>query len=121
MNRAHRSDTPAHASEAEPRFAFGANWTRFLATVDERRIVAATASLERMPGMGRLCGQRFLDAGCGSGLFSLAAARLGAHVVSLDVDPQCVACALELKRRFAPAHSNWVVRQGSVLDAELLA
>jgi 2-polyprenyl-6-hydroxyphenyl methylase/3-demethylubiquinone-9 3-methyltransferase len=102
-------------------FPFGENWKRFLATVDEPRISAASASMERMLGPHGLAGRRFLDAGCGSGLFSLAANRLGALVVSFDVDPQCVACTQELKQRFAPDPAGWQVHCGSVLDPAFLA
>ena len=98
------------------RFAFGANWQRFLATVDERRIVAAAASLRAMLRTPDLLGKSFLDIGCGSGLFSLAARRLGARVHSLDFDPQSVACTEELRRRYYPDDRDWRVAQGSVLD-----
>lgn len=74
-----------------------------------------------MLGRQRLDGVRFLDAGCGSGLFSLSACRLGAHVVSFDVDPQSVACTEELRRRFAPEADRWEVRHGSALDEAFLA
>lgn len=58
----------------------------------------------------------FLDIGSGSGLFSLAARRLGAVVRSFDYDPQSVACTIELKRRFFRDDDNWQVEQGSALD-----
>ncbi|MGH3388119.1 MAG: class I SAM-dependent methyltransferase, partial [Actinomadura sp.] len=57
----------------------------------------------------------FLDVGCGSGLFSLAAHRLGARVRSFDVDPDCVAAAAGLRDRFA-AGADWTVERGSILD-----
>jgi len=40
---------------------------------------------------------RFLDLGCGSGILSIAAARLwpGAAGVAVDVDPEATACSLE--------------------------
>ena len=102
------------------RFGFGANWRRFLSSVDEERIVRAQASLSSSLGAPSLAGRRFLDAGCGSGLFSLAAARLGASVVSFDYDPASVACAEELRRRFAGSGTSWTIREGSVLDATFL-
>jgi hypothetical protein len=69
-----------HAAEltAGERFGFGANWRRFLSLVDEERIARAQASLASSLQVPSLAGRRFLDAGCGSGLFSLAATRLGA-------------------------------------------
>jgi SAM-dependent methyltransferase len=66
-----------------------------------------------------LVGKRFLDLGCGSGLSSLAAYRLGAEIVSVDYDPQCVACAEILRSRFA-SHERWTIRQGSVLDETMM-
>ncbi len=103
------------------RFAFGRNWRRFLATVSEARIAEAERSLAEMLDVTDLSGKRFLDIGCGSGLFGLAARRLGAHVHGFDIDPESVACARVLKNRFAADDADWVIEQGSVLDAEWLA
>ena len=101
--------------QAGNRFRFGANWSRFLALIDEARIVDAETSLKEMLGVADLQGRRFLDIGCGSGLFSLAARRLGAQVHSFDFDPQSAACARELRRRYFPEDSAWHVEEGSVL------
>ena len=103
------------------RFEFGRNWGRFLATVDETRIAEAERSLREMLGVDGLAGKRFLDAGCGSGLSSLAARRLGASVHAFDYDPGSVACARALKQRFAPGDGAWSIGEGSVLDAGYLA
>ena len=103
------------------RFEFGANWQRFLETVDESRIEVAVRSLKQMLGVESLAGQRFLDVGSGSGLFSLAAHRLGASVHSFDYDAQSVACTREMKRRFAPEADDWTIEEGSALDAGYLA
>jgi len=102
------------------RFRFGANWTRFLALVDETRISDAVASLRDMLGVDDLQGRRFLDIGSGSGLFSLAARRLGAAVHSFDFDPRSVACAQELKRRYFPDDDGWRIEEGSVLDRQYM-
>ena len=103
------------------RFQFGANWARFLAVLDEDRILAAERSLQEMLGLTSLAGYRFLDVGSGSGLFSLAAHRLGAAVHSFDYDPESVACTRELKRRYFPDSQTWAVEEGSALDTEYLA
>lgn len=103
------------------RFEFGRNWASFLTTLDDGRIAEAVKSLQEMLQVERLDGLRFLDAGSGSGLFSLAARRLGADVVSFDYDPQSVACATELRTRYFPGDSQWRVERGSVLDARYLA
>ena len=103
------------------RFAFGANWTRFLGVLNEERIARAEESLKEMLGSERLDGLRFLDAGSGSGLFSLAARRLGAIVHSFDFDPKSVACTQELRRCFFPDDAKWSVERASVLDGDYLA
>lgn len=112
----------SHAEELEAgeRFAFGENWRRLAAAVGPERIEHATASLTAVLGDEGLRGRRFLDAGCGSGLFSLCASRLGARVVSFDFDPACVACASELRDRFHRDAPDWRIERGSVLDASYL-
>ena len=81
----------------------------------------AGESLKRMLEVKDLQGKSFLDIGSGSGLFSLAARRLGARVHSFDYDPQSVTCTAELKRRYFPDDPDWVVEEGSVLDADYLS
>jgi SAM-dependent methyltransferase len=112
-----------HAEELKrgERFEFGQNWANFLKVVDDERIAEAKLSLQRMLGVDRLDGKRFLDVGSGSGLFSLAARMLGARVHSFDFDPKSVACAHELRRRYFPDDIQWHIQEGSVLDREFLA
>ena len=112
-------DSSAEVSTGD-RFAFGANWRRFIDLVDESRIRAAVDSLTASLRADDLRGRDFLDIGCGSGLFSLAAHRLGARVRSFDFDPESVAATAELRRRFAP-DSDWLIEVGSVLDDGFLA
>jgi 2-polyprenyl-3-methyl-5-hydroxy-6-metoxy-1,4-benzoquinol methylase len=103
------------------RFEFGENWRRFIDVLDDERIAEAEGSLREMLGRDDLAGLTFLDIGSGSGLFSLAAARLGARRVhSLDNDPTSVGCTLELRSRYAPAQADWTVSQASALDADYL-
>lgn len=109
----------AEVDEGE-RFAFGANWQKFLATLTEGQIRRAEESLRDMLQLTDLAGLTFLDIGSGSGLFSLAACNLGAEVRSLDYDPQSVACTRELQRRYHPGNVRWTVEAGSILDAQYL-
>jgi 2-polyprenyl-3-methyl-5-hydroxy-6-metoxy-1,4-benzoquinol methylase len=111
-----------HADEvaSAERFEFGANWARFLRKLDDDRIAAAEGSLREMLGVDTLAGKRFLDIGCGSGLFSLAARRLGAEVFSFDYDPASVGCARYLRERFFPGDGQWTIEEGSALDPDYL-
>ncbi len=102
------------------RFEFGKNWKQFLATMNEARLAEAEKSLSKMLGVGDLTGKKFLDIGSGSGLFSLAARRLGAEVYSFDYDPNSVACTAELKQRYFPDDLRWTVEEGSALDRDYL-
>jgi 2-polyprenyl-6-hydroxyphenyl methylase/3-demethylubiquinone-9 3-methyltransferase len=113
--------TDAQAVERGARSEVGKSKARFLASIDDDRIDEACKSLRRMLGVESLARRKFLDAGSGGGLFSLAAMKLSAErVVSFDADPEGVACARELKRRFFPAADNWTIEQGSVLDESYL-
>jgi 2-polyprenyl-6-hydroxyphenyl methylase/3-demethylubiquinone-9 3-methyltransferase len=114
---------------AGERFAFGENWAEFLRGLNPERIAGAEQSLRDFLEVAHLEGSSFADVGCGSGLFSLAARRLGARVHSFDFDPASVGCARELKRRYfpdgpaqgAPRAPAWTIEQGSVLDTGYLA
>ena len=114
---------PSHAREIghAQRFQFGRNWARFLRLLNEQRIHNAQASLSTILEMENLNGKSFLDVGSGSGLSSLAAARLGAAKIhSFDFDPLSVACARELKRRYFPEFADWTIEEGNVMDSSYL-
>jgi len=100
------------------RFEFGKNWSRFLAVLDETRIARAEDSLKSMLEIDNLEGKRFLDIGSGSGLFSLAARRLGARVHSFDFDPHSVASTAKLRSLYFPEDDDWQVEEGSALDPD---
>jgi 2-polyprenyl-6-hydroxyphenyl methylase/3-demethylubiquinone-9 3-methyltransferase len=108
---------------SETRYGFGANWASFVANaMNERRVANAVESMKRLLGTGTLEGRTFLDIGCGSGLFSLAACLLGAdRVVSFDYDPDSVSTALSLRERHQVPEARWTVLRGSVLDERFLA
>ncbi len=98
------------------RFEFGRNWSNFLSVLDDERIRAAEDSVRRLLGGQALEGKTFIDVGSGSGLFSLAARRLGMNVLSFDYDPSSVACTREVRRRYAAEDPRWQVLEGSILD-----
>lgn len=112
-----------HADEVArgERFAFGENWQRFVGVLDDERIAEAELSLREMLSLPSLEGRRFLDIGSGSGLFSLAARRLGAERVhSFDFDPASVESTRELRQRYFPDDRDWTVARGDILDAEFV-
>lgn len=112
----------SHAAEVArgDRFEFGKNWARYLTVLDDERIAQAVGSLRSMLRTESLEGKSFLDIGSGSGLFSLAARRLGARVHSFDYDPNSVECTKSLRSRFFDGDASWTVEQGSVLDADFV-
>ncbi len=97
----------------EIRYDFGDNWSRFLTTLGEAQIAAATAELQKL--VGELHGKSFLDIGSGSGLHSLAALRLGAaRVVAFDYDPRSVEATTKTLSAHAPG-AGWTAGQGDIL------
>jgi 2-polyprenyl-6-hydroxyphenyl methylase/3-demethylubiquinone-9 3-methyltransferase len=105
---------------AGQRFEFGKNWSRYQNAITDERIRIAEESLQHMLGVSDLNGRTFIDIGSGSGLFSLAARRLGAKVFSFDYDPHSVATTRSTRQRFSVDDANWHVEHGSVLDPEYL-
>ncbi len=97
-------------------FSFGKNWQKFLKSIDADRIKNAESSLVGFLDLKDLQGKTFLDIGCGSGIFSYAAFRLGAgRIVSFDVDGSSVECCKFLHKK-ADNPENWEVLEGSILD-----
>jgi SAM-dependent methyltransferase len=104
----------------ELRFGFGDNWMAFVANVDDARIAEAEKSLQSLLGVERLGGKTFHDIGSGSGLFSLAARRLGARVHSFDFDRASVASTQLLRDKYYSNDADWTVEAGSALDRDYL-
>lgn len=102
------------------RFEFGQNWSQFLPDINEERIQQAEKSLREMLEVDSLNGKTFLDIGSGSGLFSLAARRLGARVHSFDFDPKSVYCTTELRKTHFRDDESWKIQEASVLDGEFM-
>jgi 2-polyprenyl-3-methyl-5-hydroxy-6-metoxy-1,4-benzoquinol methylase len=102
--------------ELESHFSFGENWSHYAEKIDESRIEEAEKSLIRLVGRENIEGKTFLDIGCGSGLFSLAAVRLGAKkLLAVDLDPKSVETTRKTLSRHAPG-GNWDVQNVSVFN-----
>jgi SAM-dependent methyltransferase len=107
----------AAAADETVSFSFGANWKKFLEGFNDEALGRAKKSFTEFTHVPRLDEHEFLDVGCGSGLSSLVALRLGAQrVVSVDIDPHSVECARALREKFEIPESRWLIEQGSVLD-----
>lgn len=101
------------------RFAFGRNWASFAKKVDDGHLREAQRSLEQLLGRSSLTGKRALDVGCGSGLFAVAATRMGARVTAFDFDPESVETTKRLAHQFEiPVHH---ISRGDVLDRAFIA
>ncbi len=100
-----------------PWFDFGSNWQAFSARrLDAVRLTTAVRSLQSLLEKDTLEGLSFLDVGCGTGLFSIAAHQLGAaKVVGIDVNPSCISVSEQNRDRLAP-HSPVLFQQGSALS-----
>jgi 2-polyprenyl-6-hydroxyphenyl methylase/3-demethylubiquinone-9 3-methyltransferase len=97
-------------------FQFGKNWQKYLeGHFGEQALVRSIESLRTFLPV-ELAGKTFVDVGCGSGIHSLAALKLGARkVVSFDLDVDSVEAARRLKTATAP-EAPWDIVQGSMLD-----
>jgi len=105
----------------EEKFAFGKNWQSYVKNyLNNERINEAKDSLLKFFNVYNFQDKSFIDIGCGSGLFSLAAHQLGASkVVSFDLDPFSVKCCEYLKEMNGNP-SNWEIINGSILDDKFL-
>jgi len=103
-------------------FDFGLNWESFSEKrLAPQRIADAVRSLQSLLQRDDLQGKSFLDVGCGSGLFSIAAHRLSAaRIVGMDVNPLCVAVSRRNMGRFAP-QAAISFEEVSALDRDQLA
>lgn len=102
-------------------FDFGLNWQAFSEHhVDNQRLDIATGSLQTLLQRDSLAGLSVLDVGCGSGLFSLAASKLGASkVVGVDVNPRCIAVSEQNRGQLANAPTV-TFREANALNPEQL-
>ncbi|GAB1446102.1 class I SAM-dependent methyltransferase [Flammeovirgaceae bacterium] len=118
-----KMDTYEESYKESKHFSFGKNWKNFIKSLNAEKIKEAEKSiLEFLGGEGNesICGKTFVDIGCGSGLFSLAAYRLGAKsVVSVDIDESSLFCVKHLKEK-AGNPPNWNIQSGSVLDGRFI-
>lgn len=110
------------AKDKTLRFSFGENWHSYVNNIfNEEKLHLAKNSLKQLLQVENLKNKTFLDIGCGSGLFSLAACELDAEcVMSFDLDEVSVKASQVLRDK-QPQHSDkWIILQGSVLDEQFM-
>lgn len=100
-------------------FEFGKNWQVFLNGLSEEKVNSAILDMQDFLG-NNIHGKIFIDIGCGSGLSSLVAWRLGASkIFSYDIDPINIENVEYLKSRFkVPPDFPWVSEVGSIVDKQ---
>ncbi len=100
-------------------FPFGENWLRYIKTFNKENLRESRLSLQELLGVKSLKEKFFMDIGCGSGIFSLAAIDMNAQkVISLDNDQKSVEACNIIKRRNNAKH--WFILNGSILDKDFL-
>jgi SAM-dependent methyltransferase len=117
----HSGEFSMSGAQHELRYDFGKNWADFIEKHLSNDVVEKSQDhLATFLRMRSLKGLTFLDIGCGSGLHSLAAHRIGAdRVISFDYDRDSVATT-EHVRNYTGVPPNWAVLHGSVLDREFM-
>jgi 2-polyprenyl-3-methyl-5-hydroxy-6-metoxy-1,4-benzoquinol methylase len=85
-------------------FNFGVNWHNYSAKyLDETELESALKSLAELVGVENITDKSILDIGCGSGIFTIAASKLGAiKVVGIDISKESIETSLSNKHRFLP-------------------
>lgn len=104
------------------RFGFGKNWISFSKNITQDKISMSEDTLKEFFDVKDFNNSSFIDVGCGSGLFSLAAHKLGAKVKSFDFDINSVICTQEIKKDFSISKETleWNIEEGSILDSEYI-
>lgn len=101
-------------------FTFGRNWQDYSKSITRETLDTAALSIMSLLNgeIEKIAGKTVLDIGCGSGLFSNAAYKLGAiKVVGIDVDELCVETSREVAEKFGYADKISFSRN-SILDSD---
>ena len=103
-------------------FNFGENWHAFSQqSLDADKFNAAVESLGRLLGTENINDRSFLDIGCGSGIFTVAASLLGAKkVIGIDISKESIAASTVNKDKYAP-QNDIVFSHMSIFDDDIFA
>jgi 2-polyprenyl-6-hydroxyphenyl methylase/3-demethylubiquinone-9 3-methyltransferase len=104
-------------TKLDSHFGFGENWSKLVNSIDDRKLESAITDITSFVGNG-LENKSFLDIGCGSGLSSLAAYKMGAaSITSVDIDPLNINNTNFLKNKFnVPETFPWNVKITSIVS-----
>lgn len=102
----------------EIKFNFGNNWKDYSNSVlMESNLKEAVDSLDNLVGKDLISNKTFLDIGCGSGLFSIAAVKLGAKtVLGFDLSKESVDVSKQNTKRFLGEEADIKFFQRSVFE-----
>jgi 2-polyprenyl-6-hydroxyphenyl methylase/3-demethylubiquinone-9 3-methyltransferase len=110
----HAAPAGSDLTDRATHFDFGANWSDFSKLLDPAKVDLAVESVHRL--VPDLEGKTFLDVGSGSGVFSVAALRLGAKKVhAIDIDENSVDTTRRVLASFAE-QGSWTAERRSVFD-----
>lgn len=99
-------------------FNFGKNWLNYSKTVRDKDLEIMKESLIDLIGLENIENKTFLDIGCGSGLFAIAAKKLGAKkVLGIDILSDSIKSSEENKKRFDVQDIEF--KQLSILDDQI--
>jgi SAM-dependent methyltransferase len=102
------------------RFQFGRNWQQFSSLIGQDKIVGSVQRLEKLLDVSPVKGKSFLDIGCGSGLHSLAALKLGANKVhAMDYDRISVLTTESVLKKYWGG-GNYITQVGDILDEAMV-
>lgn len=99
-------------------FNFGKNWQKYSSNfLDEQKLSQSKSSLINLLGQNQLDNGDFLDIGCGSGIFALAAKSIGAsRVTAFDLSRESIEAANQNKTRFGFKDEDVLFFQSSIFD-----
>ena len=99
-------------------FNFGKNWLNYSKTVRDKDLEIMKESLIDLIGLENIENKTFLDIGCGSGLFAIAAKKLGAKkVLGIDILSDSIKSSEENKKRFDVQDIEF--KQLSIVDDQI--
>ena len=97
-------------------FEFGKNWSAYSETISDNDINSAKDQLRHLLGLQDLNGKSFLDIGCGSGIHSLSALKLGAATVhAIDIDPNSVNTTRKVLEKYWE-NDNYKIEQQNIFE-----